>query len=282
MKHVRLLFVLTGLLCAPHHAHAAGFPVIDIAGLVQLVTDYSEQLQQKLEMINIGDIGSDQLAQLADSYLQDADAYTTLLNQIRDLQAVLSASDWVTLTTAIARADERFTQDLDPLDPTDPAFAPNLRTTLQAYGLAAQDISVTEATLLTDLAVPPSDLNAYLGNSQANEITYLRYQDQIESVLRTRDQRVANQATRADLVTQLQTLSTESELATLQFIAALLIRQMDQTDQLIAEVSRLLQYFRATRARRGRRFRQRPRRRTDPPRRRPHTSTRRLRLHQHR
>ncbi|MCF2829703.1 MULTISPECIES: hypothetical protein [unclassified Pseudoalteromonas] len=74
-------------------AHAAGFPVIDIASIAQAVVDYSQQLTQYAEMIQQGVKQGLQIANQIKEYEQMLREYETMLTNLQDLSELVSSRD---------------------------------------------------------------------------------------------------------------------------------------------------------------------------------------------
>jgi hypothetical protein len=95
-KYIKLSLLAISLsLSVQQKASASGFPVVDIAGIVQSVTDYASQLQQYGEAIAQGTMQADELLTALDQYEQMAEEYTTMLGNLQDLQSAISAGDFI-------------------------------------------------------------------------------------------------------------------------------------------------------------------------------------------
>jgi hypothetical protein len=95
-RYIKLgLLAIALSLSVQQKASASGFPVVDIAGIVQSVTDYASQLQQYGEAIAQGTMQADELLTALDQYEQMADEYTTMLGNLQDLQSAISAGDFI-------------------------------------------------------------------------------------------------------------------------------------------------------------------------------------------
>lgn len=88
-----LLMFTLALPMSPKKAQATGFPVIDIASIVQAVTDYSQQLMQYAEMIQQGAQQGLQIIEQVRQYEQMVMEYETMLNNLKDLSQYISEGD---------------------------------------------------------------------------------------------------------------------------------------------------------------------------------------------
>jgi len=95
-RYIKLALLAVALSIAVHQkANASGFPVVDIAGIVQSVTDYASQLQQYGEAIAQGTMQADELLTALDQYEQMAAEYETMLGNLQDLESAISAGDFI-------------------------------------------------------------------------------------------------------------------------------------------------------------------------------------------
>ena len=95
-RYIKLALLAVALSIAVHQkANASGFPVVDIAGIVQSVTDYASQLQQYGEAIAQGTMQADELLTALDQYEQMAAEYETMLGNLQDLESAISEGDFI-------------------------------------------------------------------------------------------------------------------------------------------------------------------------------------------
>lgn len=94
-RHIRLFLLAVAVsMSVNQQANATGFPVVDISGIVQAVTDYANQLQQYGEMIAQGTMQADELLTAIDQFETMAEEYDTMLRNLEDLESAIDGGDF--------------------------------------------------------------------------------------------------------------------------------------------------------------------------------------------
>lgn len=92
---------------------ASGFPVVDIAGLVQSVTQYTQLIQEYEQILKQTGLSTDQLLTAIDQYTQTLREYQVLLNQVEGLKNQLERKDYRAISSDMNRLYENHTKDTD-------------------------------------------------------------------------------------------------------------------------------------------------------------------------
>ncbi len=211
-------------------AQASGIPVVDIAHISQSVVGYIQELTDYVEALQQTALSTSQLTQMITDYTQVLQEYEHYLDQIRQLQDVISGEQWnellATIETKLAALSDISLTVL--LDPSDADYETDLREVLANQGLAAP-VPVDVIDFYSDtLNVPDAELVAMEQRLVALDNQYLRYAAQHENVAN-------NQIDMEQLDSQIlavqnaaSNLGEQSDLATLQMIAQIQLLQMKQ------------------------------------------------------
>lgn len=218
------LITLVMALSISVNSHSSGFPVVDIANLLQSVLKYTQVLKEYEQILNQTGLNAQQLLQLIEQYEQTLREYQVLLNQVEGLKNKIDRRDFPAIEREIRRLRDQYygTQEVQA----------NSSVTAR-YG------SVTSQSDLNKLAddalgYTPSDLSqAYTlandANIKANQREYFSER---------------NAQTRSDinkLDSERLSLGDQSELATLQLLVEqnqLLMEQIDlQNEMKLSEMS---------------------------------------------
>ncbi|MBL0319165.1 MAG: hypothetical protein IPP74_07740 [Alphaproteobacteria bacterium] len=212
--HVPLSLSLffTGSLSLSQTCHANGFPVVDVASIAQLVTEYNQMMTE----------------------------YAQYLNQVTGLMDKFPNQDWSGLSsqsTAYYGSGSLSSVASTPVSGS--GYQQNLEKALQGYGAY----------------VPPShqvnqswqDVGMTLGNNhplsvqnELNEQNASRQRDIYQQVSTNQEQ----SEKRRDIITKhqqmLKKLGSESDLATMQFMASQNQVIMDQLESLNSELNQMM------------------------------------------
>ncbi|OCH43290.1 hypothetical protein [Aliivibrio fischeri] len=94
-------------------ALGTGFPVVDIAGLAQAVTQYSQLIQEYDQILKQTGLNTDQLLTAIDQYTQTLIEYQVLLNQVESLKGKMDRKDYASLGRDVNRLYENHLNDTD-------------------------------------------------------------------------------------------------------------------------------------------------------------------------
>ena len=194
-----LVLIISG--CLSFKAVGSGFPVVDLAGLVQAVTQYSQLIQEYDQILKQTGLNTDQLLTAIDQYTQTLREYQVLLNQVESLKNKLDRKDYMAISRDMNRLYENHLLDTE--------VPQTLELSRRQADFGTRD---NMNTLATDaLSYVPQDLSySYnLANNANNESKEREYYRDI------------NKQSRADidhLDEQRLSLGSQSELATLQLL----------------------------------------------------------------
>ncbi|WP_417536644.1 hypothetical protein [Methylophaga sp.] len=200
------------------HAVAGGIPVIDVAHIAESVLQYQQQLRDYQEyMIQTG-LQDSQLLQMVEDYRQVLREYNHYLNQISGLENALSGGDWDYLIGLVQRnygsADFGL---LATMNADSATYSDDMRTVLGNYGMAPR----TTTNVTDDLtAAGVTDTTRYEQNMDQVNRVYSKYSNQQEMVTRNEKQMADLEVVRTANQNYLEGLGDESDLATMQLIAA--------------------------------------------------------------
>jgi len=215
--------LLVGVLMMPPKADASGFPVVDIASIVQAVVDYAQQLTQYAEMIQSGLLQAQELVQTIQQYEQMLNEYETMLGNLQDLGSYISSGDMQSAFSLITNSN--LSQFVSP------EFA-NMTDDLLEVWVAVDEIRSTQFGGVADVEQVLADLNSLypdrpellekaelILNYQNSATNVAAINKQYENQLSGFEQNLENQEL------ALNSLGAESELASLQAIANILVSQ---------------------------------------------------------
>ena len=194
-----LVLIISG--CLSFKAVGSAFPVVDLAGLVQAVTQYSQLIQEYEQILKQTGLNTDQLLTTIDQYTQTLREYQVLLNQVESLKNKLDRKDYMAISRDMNRLYENHLLDTE--------VPQTLELSRRQADFGTRD---DMNTLATDaLSYVPQDLSysynlANNANTESKEREYYRE---------------LNKQSRADidhLDEQRLSLGSQSELATLQLI----------------------------------------------------------------
>ena len=209
------------LLHAP--AQSAGFPVIDIASIVQAVTDYSQQLQQYAEMIEQSALSANELRTALTQYEQMVTDYEQMVKNLSDLGDLLDAGDFLEAFELVTDSNlSQFISDdfseiaddlLDVWVAVDDARAGRFGGVkdIENVLVTIEELYADNPEIIAAAQEAFNAQNAQTSKAAANNV-YLKQIDGIERKLERQTEK-------------LHSLGPESELATLQFIGQQMVSQ---------------------------------------------------------
>lgn len=202
---------------------ASGFPVVDIASIVQAVTDYAQQLTQYAEMIEQTVLTADELATSITQYEQMVTDYEQMVTNLTDLNELMDAGDFLGAFELITDSglSEFISEDfadiadelLDVWVEVDEARSGRFGGVRDIENVLAEieDLYAENPEALEAATIAFNAQNASTSEVSADQI----YLEQIASL-------------EENLIEQSDTLNAlgpESELATLQFLGQQLVAQ---------------------------------------------------------
>ncbi|MGO2013268.1 type IV secretion system protein [Pseudoalteromonas sp.] len=214
---------LASTLLMPPKSDASGFPVVDIASIVQAIVDYAQQLTQYAEMVQSGSLQAQELVQTIQQYEQMLNEYETILANLQDLNSYISDGDMKAAFGLMTNSSLRHF--------VSPEFKDMSGDLLEVW-LTVDEARNGRYGGVSDTAQVLADINSLYPDrpevvEQAELI--LNYQDsatnvaavnaQYENQLEGFEQNIDSQET------AISSLGAESELASLQAIANILVSQ---------------------------------------------------------
>ena len=106
-----LVLMISG--CLSFKSIGSGFPVLDIAGLVQAVSQYTMLIQEYDQILKQTGLNTDQLLTAIDQYTQTLREYQVLLNQVESLKNKLDRKDYRAISRDMNRLYENHLLDTD-------------------------------------------------------------------------------------------------------------------------------------------------------------------------
>lgn len=210
-------------------AHAGGIPTIDIAAIMQKLISYLTQLMEYSEAISNVSENAKQYAQMIRDYQQKLREYQHFLNQIASIRHMISNQDW-----------QRLMQILNNY------YGRSKRSVIMTMDINGGSYERDMDTVLGNYGYVPRDPQQVRGDAQRLQIWSPQYQQEVEqdhetfNLYKDRLRMVSNNAARSrerqqnDIPALTQTLSSlgdESDLQTLQLMAAANITQIKQKEQ---------------------------------------------------
>ncbi|MDC5711166.1 hypothetical protein [Vibrio europaeus] len=216
MKRKVLGLILAISLSTP--VFPSGFPVVDVANLLQNVMKYTQVLKEYEQILKQTGLDVNQLLTLIEQYEQTLREYQVLLNQVEGLKRKIERRDYPGIEREIRKYAEQYSGDVE---------TPSNREVERRYGSIGTRQEVDK--LAEDaIGYVPSDLSrsytlANDSNVQANQREYFKER---------------NQKTRQDmnnLDSERLALGDQSELATLQLLVEqnqILMEQIDLQNEM--------------------------------------------------
>ena len=204
-------------------ASTSGFPVVDIASIVQSVTDYAQQLQQYAEMIENTALTADELAASLTQYEQMITDYELMVENLTDLSSLLDAGDFLEAFELVTDSNlsQFLTEDfadvadelLDVWVVVDEARSGRFGGVKDIENILAEieDLYADNPEALEAATLALNAQNAATSEATADNV-YLKQIKNIE------DNLIAQRG-------EVRALGSDTELATLQFISNQLISQ---------------------------------------------------------
>lgn len=226
-------------------AHASGFPVVDIAHIVQSLVGYVQELADFIEMIQQTALSTEQLIQMVTDYQQVLTEYQHYLDQIRSLRDTIPLEDWERLLEEIERANAQVSEFslTDLLDAASGSFEEDLRVVLRDQGIAPPYSEEVMDAYTEELGLPGDEAADIAQRIDQLNTEYLRYAAQHERVSGNRiyNEELTEKRLRAESI--VNNLGPQSDLQTQQAIAKNQILQMEMFEALLVQQNQMLQHY---------------------------------------
>lgn len=206
-------------------AQASGIPVVDVAHIMQTLIKYLTQLMEYSEAISTTTANWQQYAQQMQDYYQKLKEYQSYLNQLESIRSQISNGDWNMLMRTIqdyyGRSKRSVVRTMDPQSNT---YENDLNTALGHYGYVPEDPTTVENDARR-LGMWSSEYEAVV---KKDYDTFDLYKDRMRTVS-DNAKKDREFLTKIDRHKQtLSSLGNESDLATLQALAAMNVTMMEQ------------------------------------------------------
>lgn len=213
----------------PKSAHAGGIPTIDIAGLMQKLISYLTQLMEYSEAMGTASSNAQQYAQMIRDYQQKLREYQHYLAQLQSIRHMMSNQDWLLLMRTIRNYYGRSKRSvIMTMDVNSGSYEQDVDTVLKNYGYVPRDP--------TQVQNDASSLNIwtdqYRKEVEQDHEQFNLYKDRLRLVssnaARSRERQQDDIRALSD---SLDNLGDESDLQTLQLIAAENLTMIKQKEQ---------------------------------------------------
>jgi hypothetical protein len=220
-------------------AIGGGIPTIDVANLTQQLLQYMTQLQGYQEMINQTTTQTNQYRQMIRDYQQVLREYQSYLNQLRGLRRIIDAGDWQRLMVVIEQYHGRAKRSyaVNTMDPESTTYEEDLDAMLSQYGHVPRQPSEVEADARA-LGVWSEDYARKVREDyEAYELMKDRLRMTSDNARKSKERIEQVLPKHAEA---LSNLGDESDLATMQHIAAQDLTIMNQMEALIQTQNQVL------------------------------------------
>ena len=222
----------------PNTVKAGGIPVIDAANLTEQLRQYLHQLQEFQEMIGQTTMMTEQYLQMVRDYEQVLREYNHFLNQIKGIRQMISDQDWWRMMRLIdSYYGDEIRSAIATMDPEDSTYEEKVDDALGNYGHVPRDPDEVKA----DAEAIGIWSDQYAGEVNEDYRNYGLYKDRMRMVSDNakRSQERLNKEIPLH-IKNMSNLGDESDLATMQQIAAENITIMKQIEALIQIQNQLL------------------------------------------
>jgi uncharacterized phage infection (PIP) family protein YhgE len=249
MKRSILSLVVACLLLVPAAAQSSGIPVYDASNMINQVKDYLQQIKNYQEALNQGTTLTSQYLQMIRDYQQVLRQYQHYLNQIQSVRHMISDQDWLRLMRTInyytGKCKRAVILESDPYSST---YEDDMNTVLSQYGHVPRHPSEVEA----DARSLGIWSDQYEREVREDWERYELMKDRLRMVSNNRRE----SETRLNEVLPkhsqvLDSLGDESDLATMQAMAAQNQTMMNQMESLIQIQNQMLLNMESEQARRA-------------------------------
>jgi len=237
---VVIIFIalVSSLALTPKQAECGGIPTIDIASLMEQLVRYLTEIQDYQESISQTTTMTNQYVQMLRDYQQTLREYQHFLNQIRSLKSMMDAGDWRRLLQTIKYYYGKSKRSyVAVMDPEESSYDKDLDTILGQYGYVPRNPSDVESDARS-LGVWSDEYGRKVSQDWEK---YELYKDRLRMVSKNSKEsaeRISD--TIPNHAATLDSLGDESDLATMQAIAAQNITSLNQREALIQVQNQML------------------------------------------
>jgi hypothetical protein len=210
-------------------AHAGGIPTIDIAAIMQKLISYLTQLMEYSEAINNVSENAKQYAQMIRDYQQKLREYQHYLNQIQSIRHMISNEDWLRLMQTINNYYGRSKRSvIMTMDVNSGSYETDIDQVLGNYGYVPKDPTQVQSDAQSLNMWTPQ----YQREVERDHEIFNAYKDRLRLVSRNAARSRERQQQEIPALTQaLSSLGDESDLQTLQLMAAENLTMIKQKEQ---------------------------------------------------
>lgn len=220
---------------------AGGIPTIDIVSIMQQLTSYLTELSDYSESMRIAASNAQQYTQMVRDYQQKLREYQHYLNQLQSIRHMISNQDWLRLLQTIKYYHGKSKRSLvTSMDPAGTSYESELNTVLKNYGHVPRDPAAVRAEA--------QRLGIWSEGYEKQVRQDYEIYDQYKERMRMISNNVKKSKERINGVLPLHAdtisnLGDDSDLATLQEIAAGQLTVMNQLESLIEIQNQQLQHI---------------------------------------
>ena len=214
-----------------------GIPVIDISNLTQQLTQYLQMIFEFQEMLNQTEILDEEYFQMLKEYQQVLREYQHYLNQIKSIRHLIDAKDWSRLMRMIkSYYGESKRSVVATMDPESENYDSEIDSVLGNYGHVPRDPNAIKA----DAQALGIWSDQYSREVEQDYSNYNLYKDRMRMVSDNakKDNRFKEDIEKHAMI--VGNLGDESDLATLQEIAAENITIMNQNRATLQTTNQIL------------------------------------------
>lgn len=234
MKKIVLILsmvTLIGVMTTPNQGCCYGIPVFDTSNMINQLRDLLQQIKQYQEAINQSTKLTQQYMQMIRDYQQVLRQYNHYLNQIKSVRHMISNRDWLRILRTIKYYYGKSKRSvIVKSDPESSNYESDMDTVLGQYGYVPRDPAEVEA----DARQLGIWTDQYGREVRKDWEKYELYKDRLRMVNRNANESVERlKRTIPEHANTLNSLGDESDLATMQAIAAQNLTIMNQMESLV-------------------------------------------------
>ena len=251
MKKSLLMIVLLAVFIAalPNHGKCSGIPVFDASSMINQLRDLLQQIMIYEEAISQNTQLTQQYYQMLRDYQLKLTRFRHYLNQLQSVRHMISQKDWLRILQTIKYYYGKSKRAvIVQADPENPSYEEDMNTVLRQYGHVPRDPAAVEAEA-RQLGIWTEE---YGRQVRSDWETYELMKDRLRMVSNNdKESRHRRERILPGHANLLDNLGDDSDLATLQAIAAQNQTMMNQMEALIQIQNQILLNMESEKARRA-------------------------------
>jgi len=251
MKKSLLMIVLLAVFIAalPNHGKCSGIPVFDASSMINQLRDLLQQIMIYEEAISQNTQLTQQYYQMLRDYQLKLTRFRHYLNQLQSVRHMISQKDWLRILQTIKYYYGKSKRAvIVQADPENPSYEEDMNTVLRQYGHVPRDPAAVEA----DARQLGIWTDQYGRQVRSDWEAYELMKDRLRMVSNNdKESRHRRERILPGHANLLDNLGDDSDLATLQAIAAQNQTMMNQMEALIQIQNQILLNMESEKARRA-------------------------------